>query len=148
NVIDWIRNSGEQKWMAANHGSLLTSGVETKFNLILSELWNFNIQALLLRHEVSQRKGTESKYILNLEKSIVTVLSGQLFSYLKGVFTVRYEEMHWGERHVPVTVKVSSALKKVTIIFSVRNLFNEKYEEQPGLPAPGRWLQLGLEYSQ
>ncbi|GAG96597.1 unnamed protein product, partial [marine sediment metagenome] len=28
-----------------------------------------------------------------------------------------------------------------------RNLFNERYEQQPGLPAPGRWLNLGLEYS-
>ena len=148
NVIDWVRYPDEEIWSSANHGRLLTTGIEMKFNFSVWQSLNIRINSSILKQKVSKKRGIESKYILNpVEKTAVAVFSGPLFIGLNGVFSVRYEEMLSGLSRSPVTFKISKKLKKVKLIFSISNLLNEWYEELPGLRAPGRWFDLGLQWS-
>jgi len=147
-VIDWIRNARESVWTVANHGRLLTNGVEMKFHLTILKDWNSNFNAVILNQSVKKRKGIESKYSLNpFGKIFTTTITGPLFANVKCALITRYEEQLQGESRTPVTVRLSRDFDVFKAVFSIRNLFNEHYEEIPELQAPGRWFSLRMEYS-
>jgi vitamin B12 transporter len=147
NIIDWVRYPEGITWFAANHGRLLTAGIEMKYNISIWQSWNIRINSSLLRQNVSNTKGSESKYILNpVERSVVAVFSGPVFAGFKGTFFTRYEKLQLGRSRSPVAVRISRQFNDMKMKLSFSNLFNEKYEELPGLKAPGRWLNLEVEY--
>jgi len=147
-VIDWVRNTGESVWTAANHGRILTNGVEMKFHLNILKDWNSNFNAVILNQSVDRRKGIESKYSLNpLGKTLTTTITGPLFTNVKCALITRYEEQLQGKRRTPVTVRILRNFGVLKTVFSVRNVFNVHYEEIPGLQAPGRWFNLRMEYT-
>lgn len=145
-VLDWIRYTEDKTWFAVNHGSVFTRGIEVTCLISLAQSWKIRFNSTLLNQDVTKRKGIESKYALNpLEKSAVAVLSGHLVQRIKCAVAMRYEKMHEGQSRTPVSVKISRKIRSVKAIFSVNNIFNEWYEELPGLRAPGRWFNFELQ---
>jgi len=147
NVIDWIRNESDDPWFTENHGELFTAGLDIKCMMSIYQNWNFHVNGAILNQSVSERKGTQSKYVLNpLKKSLVLVFSGPFLHGINSAVSARYEKMQNCETRFPAAIKFTRDFKKTKLICSVRNLFNEQYEEQPGLPAPERWLDFRVEY--
>ena len=147
-VIDWIREEGEAVWETNNHGEIQTSGIEMKSRLTIGHTWMAGVSAMVLDQSVERRAGIESKYALN---PAATVVSGGIAGNLPAGFAcsvrARYENILHGDERVPVTVSCSKSMKSVTAILSVTNVFDERYDEIPGLRAPGRWITLRMEYS-
>ena len=147
-VIDWIRTEGETVWNADNHGVIQTSGIELKTRAQLSQNWSGSISAMFLDQTVKQRKGIESKYALHPPSVVVSGnIAGDLPAEIVGSLKIRYEDILHGESRIPVSVSCSKTFGTVAAILSVSNLFNERYDEIPGLRAPGRWINLRLEYN-
>ena len=100
-----------------------------------------------MNQSVKKRKGMESKYTLNpLSKSFSAIITGQFFSNIKCAFITKFEEQLQGGSRTPVSIRISRNFGIIKTVVSVRNIFNEQYEEIPGLPAPGRWFDLRMEY--
>jgi len=119
-----------------------------KFSTPLIHGWKCRITALLLNQSVERRQGFESKYALNPAARVVAGnLTGSLPAGVRCSLRMRYEEMLEGDERIPVTISCLKSVKSVKTVLSVRNAFNEQYEEFPGLRAPGRWYTLRLEYS-
>ncbi len=147
NVIDWIRDEDDDPWSTENHGKLFTRGLDAKCTMSIYQNWNFIVNGAILNQSVSERKGKQSKYVLNpLKESLVIVFSGPFLHGLNSAVSGRYEKIQNGDTRFPVAIRFTRDFKNTKLIFSVRNLFNEHYEEQPGLPAPGRWLNFRVEY--
>ncbi len=151
NVIDWVRNSGENNdpvWNAANHGRIITNGMEIKFNFTILENWKNSFNTVMLTQSVERKKGVKSKYSLNpLDKTFTATITGPLFKNIQCALITRLEQQLHGESRTPVTLEILRNLGAYKTVFSVRNVFNERYEEISGLQAPGRWLNLSMEYS-
>ncbi len=146
NMIDWVRNSENDPWEAANHGQVATNGVELRFRQSLPYAWYARFQAMYLDQSVSRRAGTESKYSLNpLEHSVTAVLSGPVWFNIMTTVITRYEKPVADSSRAPVTLKFSRTFDTFTTAVSVRNVFNDMYEEIPELPAPGRWITMTIE---
>ena len=146
-VIDWARNPGEKVWLAVNHGRLLTAGVEGKFHAPLIGSWKCLSTFTLLHQWVQNRMGQESKYVLNPAETAVSVtLYGPLAGGVTGALAARYENMVEGGSQAPVSLRLSRKFGSANMKFSANNIANEYYEEIPGLPAPGRWFNLEVEY--
>ena len=149
NVIDWIRGVGETVWRAENHGRVGTAGVEMNARTSIAQNWVCRVSAMFLNQSVKQKKGVESKYVLNPPGRTVTgIVTGVLPAEVHCSFMVRYEEKLHGDIQVPVTVSCSRVVKKIKAVVSVHNALNDRYEEIPDLPAPERWYTLRLEYNQ
>ena len=147
-VIDWIREDGEAVWEANNHGEIQTTGIDVKSRLRIAQTWMVSVSAMVLDQSVERRAGIESKYVLNPAAAVV---SGSIAGNLPTGFTcsvrARYENILHGDERIPVTVSCSKSMKSVTAILSVSNVFNERYDEIPGLRATGRWITLRMEYN-
>jgi len=147
NAIDWVRNSEADIWTVENLGHLVTNGVEMKCLFAILKNWNSGFNATILNQSVKKRKGIESKYTLNpLSKSVSATITGQFFLNIKCAFITKFEEQLQGGSRTPVSIRISRNFGIIKTVVSVRNIFNEQYEEIPGLPAPGRWFDLRMEY--
>jgi len=145
-VIDWIRTAGETAWYSDNHGRLETTGVDMDCTLPLPSAWRLRLGSCLLHQSVSRRRGTESKYALNpVTESLVATLSGNALG-VRGVLSARYERQTGNGDRCPAALSLSRDMGSMAVTLSVMNAFNEKYEVLPGLPAPGRWVKLGVEW--
>jgi len=146
-VIDWVRFRGETIWRTANHGRIMTNGIEMNARFRILQQSEGRLSAVFLDQSVQRKMGVESKYSLNpLVRTITASLTGAPAARFRYTVVARHEnQMHGGSR-TPVTVKLSCKTGPATAVLSVRNIFNERYEELPGLPAPGRWVMLNMEY--
>lgn len=146
-VIDWVRYPGEKVWSAANHGRIITGGVECGLAGYLSRGWRMVLSGTALTKTVRGRAGTESKYALNdAERTVAATLSGPIGAGVRCTAVVRFERMRSGGERAPVTLRCSRKIGGVTAGVLLDNIGNERYEEIPGLPAPGRWFTVELEY--
>ncbi len=146
NVIDWIREVEDAPWKAENHGRTETTGIELKLRATVYRGWESRLTALLLDQTVERQKGVESKYALNPAARVgAGTLSGPLPAGVRCSVRFRYEKLLDGDEKVPVSVTCSKLVKSVRTVLSVKNMFNEQYEEFPGLRAPGRWYTIQLE---
>lgn len=146
--IDWVRDPGESAWFAANHGRIRTIGAEGRYSAYLAEEWNFTGGCTLLRQDVRDRKGRESKYALyTAVRTVVATLCGPLPLGLMCALSARHERMRDGDTRTPVDVRFSRRFGAALAGISARNIGNERYEEIPGLRAPGRWFTLKMEYA-
>lgn len=148
-VIDWVRGGQEEAWQATNHGRLITNGVGINCSLpLFSPDWHGGFEAVMLDQSVSRHEGIESKYALHpLEKTLTATISGSFISQSTCTLIMRYEEEKGRENRIPVTLRITRDFGRIRNILSIRNLFNEPYAELPGLPAPGRWFDLRMEYA-
>ncbi|MFC1606817.1 TonB-dependent receptor plug domain-containing protein [Candidatus Latescibacterota bacterium] len=146
-VIDWIRVDDVSPWKAENHGSVMTYGGELRGRTTFKRGWTLNLAAQLLDQTVDSRKGIKSKYVLNPQTATVSgSLTGVKLAWLTWAMLVRYEEMLQGDSRTPITLSCTRKFNDVTAVVSVRNLMNERYDEIPGLRAPGQWFTFRLEY--
>jgi len=147
-VIDWIREEEDAPWKTENHGRTETTGIELKLRAPVYRGWESRLTALLLDQTVERQKGVESKYVLNPAARVCAgTLAGPLPAGIRCSFRFRYETLLDGDEKFPVSVSCSKPVKSVRTVFSVKNMFNEQYEEFPGLRAPGRWYTLQLEFN-
>jgi len=147
-VIDWVRSGKDMQWTAVNHGRIRTSGVEARAAFPVARSWIFRFNSSLLRQGVTRRRGIESKYALApVDRSLAAVLSTPSFRGFRGVVRLRYEHVKGRGARSPVTVRISKKYGSALFTASVRNLFGERYEEIPGLPAPGRWITFDIRWS-
>lgn len=146
NVIDWVRSSGETTWSAVNHARLFTAGAEFSHATGVYRAWRFRGNATILRQWVRGRRGYESKYALNpAEEVLAGVFSGPFSGNFEGAFAFRYERMRSGDVRSPADARVSRRFGGVRMRWSVQNIGNERYEEIPDLPAPGRRYLMEVE---
>ncbi len=147
-AVDWIRRDGETLWRAANHGRIGTTGLSLHGKHLLSRTWRAGLEVLHLRQWVSGRKGTESKYALDpVEFAMVPSLAGVLPGAVSVSFSARYERRAVLGRSFPATVFLSRDIMGTVLSLTVRNVFDDRYDSIPGLPAPGRWLTVALDRS-
>ena len=142
-VIDWIRGYGDTVWRAANHGAVVTTGIETRARISLGGSALLSVHGALNDQSVRRRAGIESKYALRLpDRTAVIALSTPVSGWTAVALTARYDHMTEGDERMPVRVSCERGFGPVIVRATVDNLFNERYEALPGLPARGRWMSV------
>ncbi len=145
--IDWGRYSSTEKWYARNIGELNFIGWENNFDFSVGIL-HFKAIYSYLKAISEMPSGYQSKYALrypehlfSLETTFVTIFS--LRTNLSGIYKKRYQE----SGYFLLNSRVSKKIGFTTIYLDGLNLLNTKYEEILGVPQPGCWLGIGVNWS-
>jgi len=147
-VIDWIRSSEMEPWLAENHGSVDTQGIEGKSSLKLPAEWLATVGATILDQNVREQKGIESKYALTVPDRVASLtVTGPISSSMRAVLSVRYENGGFGGERSPVMIRLMKNVGRARLHLTGSNLFNERYYDFPGLPSPGRWISAGIDFT-
>jgi len=146
-AIDWGKYSSEVKWQARNIGRLKFTGLESETEIYLFSLGG-KFKYSYLKAISEMPSGYQSKYALrypehlcSLETNFLTIFG--IRTNLSGIYKKRYQE----DGYFLLNSRVSKKFGLTTIYFDGLNLFNTKYEEILGVPQPGRWLGIGINWS-
>jgi len=142
-VIDWIRNSTDEKWRTTNVRDATTTGAE------VSAARAFGAGMVRVHyaglHVDAPRLAQLSKYVLEYAKHGVGVsVAASAGAGFSVAMTTDYRSRVDGQRYWLVGARLSHAVGQFDGFVEGSNLLNESYREIAGVPMPGRWLSVGL----
>ncbi len=151
NLIDWSRADESERWQATNIASLNMTGVEVSAEVVPSAIWpSVPIARARLGYSYLTWDGvsSESKYALDLLRHQVVV--GVMHSLPLGAsasWVARWEDRAGDDAHVVVDARLSRRFGSLAAFVSATNLLGTSYADSGTIPAPGRWVRAGLEYT-
>ncbi len=147
-MIDWTRNPGETVWNAVNHGGLSTTGAELKYTVSIARGWRISAGYTAMKQTVDGREGMESKYALRVpEGALAFTASGPLSGGTSCALALRSEHIPGEGVRSPLGIRFSRKIGGIEVRTGVSNILNERYDDIPGLRAPGRRFMMEMGYS-
>lgn len=151
NLIDWVKTTWQDPWRAENIAEIKTTGLE--INLIAGKallkkfylLESLNISYVNYFSKKKDWPDLFSKYVLSSlrQQLIITGQLNELFG-LRTSLALRYFQRYNQSPCFLLDGKVSWPGENFEVWLEGTNLGNKFYYDAGFLPAPGRWLILGV----
>jgi outer membrane cobalamin receptor len=146
-VIDWIRASSAERWRTTNVRRVAASGVELGVRELIGTAGWIDVHYTHLRTSATALDGMLSKYVLDYAPHNLAV-SGAVRVPLDLDLSMRlgWTRRNDGRAYEVLDVRVSRPFGRATLFVDAANLFDERYQEVPGVAMPGRWMSAGLRF--
>jgi iron complex outermembrane receptor protein len=142
-LIDWTRDSPDKPWRAANVGNVQFQGAEAGAN------WQGRTLTLNMKYTYIDTyvdsAPAESKYALNVPRN--EMRGGVVWETCPEITvssSVLFREIPSLDSYTLLRTHISHHAGPFTIFANGQNMLNEQYEEIPGVPTPGRYIELGI----
>ena len=152
NLIDWVRQSDGQPWIARNITELNTSGFEANLSILTGKLIQgspvsrINIGYTYLNSDKNTYQ-YQSQYLLDyMRHQLIINIDNAWWLGIRQSWELRYENRVNFEDHFLVDTQLSKQFEQFEIFVKATNLFNKSFSEISGVPMPGRWLTAGIKY--
>ena len=145
-VIDWTRESNEDKWQSMNIREVDARGVEVSLEKPLGTGSLVRIQYSYLNLKADEF-ALLSKYVFDYPRHSLTGLSS--FSLPLGLSysqRIDYKKRHDGRDYWLVDARLMRSFDETTVFVEVTNLLNTNYQELLGVDMPGRWFRAGFKW--
>ena len=144
NLIDWVRRTEEEPWEATNIGAATFQGAEARIAGKADPLnWE---TAYRYTHVDAESGGMQSKYALNVARHDLRL--SLVLPERRGFSasaTARYRDVPALDRYWLISARLGRRIWKTVVFIKGRNLLDEDYEEIPGVPTAGRYVEAGIE---
>ncbi len=150
NLIDYVKENEEDRWMATNIRSLNTKGVELQMD------YRFEVSSFpqLLRlgynyieDEVKELEVNFSRYSINsLKHQVVATMQSQFLKNVSQTIVYKYAERTAGESYAVVDLALTWTIQQLELSVMANNIFNEVYTETNLVPMPKGNLLFGVVY--
>jgi iron complex outermembrane receptor protein len=163
NVIDWVKNSNDDRFTTMNHTQINTTGIECFAQLNTKGFIPLLTQISSNYHYIFSDKNTGgiiSYYALDYLKQKVTLtVSHQIFSKLSASWSAvwqeragTYSDFSSGlekpyEPFILINLRTSWESKKFKAFIDVNNIANKSHFDLGNIQQPGRWISIGLTYN-
>ncbi|MDR1746820.1 MAG: TonB-dependent receptor [Tannerella sp.] len=167
-IIDWVRESGEEKWASWNLTEINKQGVEAGIIIrpaehwrTLDKRWNLAVQYARM-NQTCDSKGLESKYSLNyLRDKLTAQLFCPLYKGLAAAWHFRFQKRMGVYRRYEngtdaglypypafstLDLKLNYVFKQFTFYVNMNNLYDTQYYDIGNVPQAGFWLMGGITY--
>ncbi len=147
NSIDWIRATENDPWTTQNVGAIDVKGIETELEHQATDWLKYSIGYTYLDSSHKKKGNLDSKDVLNnMKNQLVSKLQIKFLKYFTNELVYRYQERGLGKSYNLVDEQLNFRKDNFEIYTSISNLTNTKYSEAFGVPMPGRWFNIGVNY--
>jgi outer membrane cobalamin receptor len=144
-VIDWIRASAAERWRTTNVRRVATSGLELGVRQLIGAASSADVQYTYLDTTADALAGVLSKYILDYAPHNLVVSGAWRSVYdLDLAPRIAWTRRVDGRSYTVVDLRAARTFRRFTLFVEAANLFDEQYQEIPGVAMPGRWLSAGV----
>lgn len=152
NIIDWVKNEGDDKWMAEAIADIQTTGIDLSFNItnfdIIPQIKNIRCEYSVLNSSFNVDYNY-SKYVLDyLKHKFVFLMNSKLPLDITNNFILTYNDRNKSNAYILLDTKFTKIFEKekynYNLFLNINNLNNQRYEEITGLPMPGRTFKSGI----
>jgi iron complex outermembrane receptor protein len=151
NLIDWTKDSLDDKWETRNFSKVVTYGLETEMNLnfvLTQNKQQIKLSYTFIKDDIKDTNVQFTRYSLNSLKHQFTGAFRLKFSQnWQQNFDLRYTERADGTKYT--VVDLSSIFmfgKKWQVKFAANNIFNAEYTETNLVPMPKGHTSIGINY--
>lgn len=166
NMIDWIKESGETIWHAANITTLNTDGIEFSAKIIPKKIFRREIFLKSLNFSysyINQGKQSgifSSKYILDYLKNKIDLgISHSIYNGINANWKLSYQDRNgtytkWKDSEYGEEVPYNSVWlidgrlywqkHGTNIYIECSNLLNKRYVDYANVEQPGIWFRMGI----
>jgi len=150
NLIDYVQDETDQVFYARNFTSIQSGGLEAgvKIKQLLPFLTSVFANYNYLESDLNL-SGKKTKYALTHFKHQFITGANYDLKFLTGLnqsWKLRYEDRLLPSKQTIVDTRFLWQQEGLKFYLDVNNVFDEKYEDIPGVPMPGRWFKIGFEY--
>lgn len=150
NLIDFIKNSEEERFKATNIRKLNTKGVETSVSYAFSTLGydqNINLGYTFIEDKIKKLDLPYSQYAINsLKHQFVLNYRSQFIKNFSQTVVYKYAVRTAGDDYGVFDVSVNYNRADFEIALATNNIFNAEYTETNLVPMPKGNLMLGLKF--
>lgn len=150
NLIDFIKNSEEERFKATNIRKLNTKGVETSVSYAFSTLGhdqNINLGYTFIEDKIKKLDLPYSQYAINsLKHQFVLNYRSQFIKNFSQTVVYKYAVRTAGDDYGVFDVSVNYNRADFEIALAANNIFNAEYTETNLVPMPKGNLLLGLKF--
>ena len=137
-VIDWVRQTPQERWQTANIRDVTTRGVELTARRRLGEAGLADISYVALDSDAPDL-GLLSKYVLDYARHKVAMsLAAPVGAGLTAGARLGYTSRVDGREYTLIDARVGRTFGDFTFALDLRNLLDEDYQEIVGVDMPGR----------
>lgn len=144
NLIDWVGQSSVGPWKSENIGKSSVYGFESAIKM---QIYSFaaNLQYSWTGSKLD--KVYFSKYALNYPANQCSLQVSRQFAWgITPSAEVLYKYRSASNNYTLMNAKVSKAIGNVSCYLEGTNLFDQQYEDIPGIQQPGRWIGIGFNW--
>jgi outer membrane receptor protein involved in Fe transport len=142
-VIDWVRASAADRFLATNIRDVSTAGVEAS----VTGRWGSSLVRLTyagLRVD-APAVALFSRYLLEYARHQTGVsLAVPVVAGVRAALNVDRRHRHDGQAYDLVGARISRTFGRADVFVDASNLLDETYVEVPGVEMPGRWVSVGV----
>lgn len=150
NLIDFIKNSEEERFKATNIRKLNTKGIETAVSYAFSTLGydqNINLGYTFIEDKIKKLDLPYSQYAINsLKHQFVLNYRSQFIKNFSQTIVYKYAVRTAGDDYGVFDVSVNYNRADFEIALAANNIFNAEYTETNLVPMPKGNLMLGLKF--
>lgn len=150
NLIDFIKNSEEERFKATNIRKLNTKGIETSVSYAFSTLGydqNINLGYTFIEDKIKKLDLPYSQYAINsLKHQFVLNYRSQFIKNFSQTVVYKYAVRTAGDDYGVFDVSVNYNRADFEIALAANNIFNAEYTETNLVPMPKGNLMLGLKF--
>lgn len=150
NLIDFIKNTEEERFKATNIRKLNTKGVETSVSYAFSTLGydqNINLGYTFIEDKIKKLDLPYSQYAINsLKHQFVLNYRSQFIKNFSQTVVYKYAVRTAGDDYGVFDVSVNYNRADFEIALAANNIFNAEYTETNLVPMPKGNLMLGLKF--
>jgi len=152
NLIDWVKMNPLEPWTAKNISKIKTIGLEISFNAgqdLLKTLHLFDRIRINYATYSSKKDNFDylSKYVFSsLKQQLILTTYFKKVLGLKAVLAFRAFQRYHQPACLIVDGRIGWQKDSLEILLEGSNLGNKFYYDAAFIPAPGRWLILGIKF--
>ncbi|MFA5857674.1 MAG: TonB-dependent receptor [Elusimicrobiota bacterium] len=148
NIIDWVGDTDKGPWRATNIGESYVYGVETELKTVSAN----NVLSLSYTYaRTVTMQSYYSKYAQNypVHNIVFSITSNIIPRVFTPTIAVLYKQRVNDAGYIVVNAKLSRVVFKnaLSLFLLCTNITDVQYEDVKGIPAPGRLVSGGLEWS-
>ncbi len=146
-IIDWISEDSGKHWQAINIGKINVKGIENIFKINFHNKDFFCFKHAYTSFDFEKEYNYLSKYVFRYPVHQFTFeanwkLPFKINNYLSVILKKRRDE----KKYIVLNANFSKKKNNIVYFLEIMNVFNTRYNEILGIPAPGRWFETGIKF--
>ena len=156
-LIDWVRDTRQDKWQPRNFYDVNTSGLELLVEMIpansalLGDAFNFirrfSVSYNYIDATLNTDLGVNSRYALeHLRHQVQAGIQHAIYAKLEHQLNIKFADRETLDPYTVVDSRLSWRAANWSLYVEATNLLDADFTETNLVPMPGRWIKGGLSY--